>query len=204
MKRQRARTLLWLLPLPALAAAMLTGFCLHHFVPTAESGVSAIVGTVVGLSAFGLTFWAQLGVLGVLGYITQRYLRMPAEWYTNERMLVYLFRRRPRYQAAVAASYPFMRPRPLPKVSSDLTWPLSRETDNGLAEMMRSLYKRRRQERGNMHALVYAEVMRIDQACVQHDYRHADAAAVVKKLGAEQGLEAIRSRIPAELATALV
>lgn len=203
MKRQRARTLLWLLPLPGLVAMTFTGLCLRYFVPTAEPGLSALIATVAAVFSFGFSFWVQLGVLGLFGYVTQRYLRMPAEWYTNERMLVYLFRRRPRYQAAVAASYPFMRPHPLPKVPSDLTWPLSRETDNGLAEMMRSLYKRRRQERGDMHAAVYAEVMCIDRACVEHGYHHADAAAVVMKLGPDQGLEAICSRIPAELATAL-
>lgn len=185
--------LIWFFPLPILVGVSVVAYTQQHASPIASAAL--------GFGAALITWFAQVEAVRRLVSSVQRRLRLPTEWYKGDR---YLISRRPRYQAAVAASYPFMRPRPLPKVPTDLTWPLAPETDNGLSEMMNCLYKNHRQSRGEVHAKVYAEVMAIDSACVKYDYRHADAAAVVTKLGVERGLEAIRSRIPAELATALV
>lgn len=196
MRNSNSRTLiLWLFPLPIIVGAI-AGWLLYS-----DSGIllSGIIGGVLTSAFAGMV---EIGALGLLGHIVQS--RLSAPWYDGEDLLGYAFCRRPKHRAAVAASYPFMRPHPLPKVPTDLTWPLTPETDNGLAEMMRALYKSHRQSRGDMHAAVYAEVMLVDRTCVKRGYRHADAATVVMKLGVEQGLEAIRARIPAELATALV
>lgn len=187
----------WLTLMSFSPLSILAGMSVGGYV---QQQTSFVTGTPVGLGAALIMWFAQVVALRAYVSSVQRRLHLPTEWYKDDR---YLISRRPRYRAAVAASYPFMRQRPLPKVPSDLTWPLSRETDNGLTEMMELLYRNHRQSRGEIHAKVYAEVMAIDTACVKHGYRHADAATVVRKLGAERGLEAIRSRIPVELATAL-
>lgn len=198
MTRRRLASLL----LP-MGAGVLVGAFLFQRATEAGPLLSTVNGIIGGLFAMAMVGFLQTLALLKASAILRKRLQLPEGWHWGNEWTGYLFDRRPKYHAAVTSTCPFnAEPMLLPKVEQDITWPLEEHNDHGLSAMMERLYRNRRQDR-LMHLNVYKDVMRIDATCLAYDYRHADAAAVITKLGVEQGLEAIRSRIPAELATAL-